>query len=182
MIKRILCALIVISALFLPAQAEDHAKKHVIDLKTEAAIGNMSGVISLHGSIYMAGQPDPATLATLKDSGFEVVINIRHEDEVKFDEKSLVTGLSYYNIPLLKDGKIQDAAVVDIHTALSENKGKKILLHCSSGNRVAGWLGAHLGRDRGYTTDKAVALAKQAGMTKAGMEKILRNYLDHLVK
>ncbi|MBL4803101.1 MAG: dual specificity protein phosphatase family protein [Emcibacter sp.] len=187
MLKKILFPLIscltIILAIISPVSADAHGKKHIIDLRAESPVGNMSNIISLHGSIYMAGQPDPVTLGLLGDQGFEVVINIRREGEVDFDERTLVgNNLSYYNIPLLKDGKIQDAAVEKIHAALSENKGKKILLHCSSGNRVAAWFGAHLVRDMGYAPDKAIALAKEAGMTKAGMAKILRGYLDELVK
>ncbi len=182
MIKKILISLTLIGLSLLPAHAEEQPAKHVIDLKSEAAIGNMSQVISLHGAIHMTGQPDQATLAALKDSGFDVVLNIRGKGELDFDEQAIVEGkgLAYYNVPLLKDGKIQDSAVTEIHDILKQNKGKKILFHCSSGNRVASWLGAHLARDLAYTSEQAISYAKQAGMTKDGMTKILQNYINNL--
>ncbi len=187
MLGKFLASLSIIILIILPAfahekGAHEEGKKHVIDLKKEAAIGNMSNVTSLHGTIYMTGQPDQATVGSLKEQGFQVVLNIRGADEGKFDEKAMVTGdgLAYYNVPLLKDGQIQDSAVSEIHAIIKENKGKKILFHCASANRVAGWFGAHLARDMGYETEAAISLAKEAGLTKAGMEKILRDYLANL--
>jgi len=180
MIKKLLLSFSIIIFMALPTRAQDGTKEHIIDLKKEPAIGNMASVISLHGSIYMTGQPDEITLNSLKDLGFDVVLNIRATDEITFDERALVErhGLAYYNVPLLKDGHIQDAAVSKIHNVIKGNKGKKILFHCSSGNRVAGWLGAHLARNMGYTAEAAISYSKQAGMTKAGMEKILRDYIS----
>lgn len=159
-----------------------HAGDHKIDLKQEAPLGNLTRTISLHGTIHMAGQPDEATVKSLKDKGYEVVINIRGADEVSFDEAGLVTaqGLRYHNLPLLKDGAIMGQAVDQIHHVIEENHGKKILLHCSSGNRVAGWLGAHLAKDMHMGPEKVIHTARQAGMTKAGMEKILRAYMQTL--
>lgn len=184
MIRKIFLSLSVILLTALPAQAHEAGKEHVIDLKKEAAIGNLANVISLHKTIYMAGQPDEATLNSLKGLGFDVVLNIRAADEMDFDEQAIVEGhgLAYYNIPLLKDDQIQDASVAAIHAVIKENKGKKILFHCSSGNRVASWLGAHLVRAMDYETEAAIAYSKQAGMTKEKMENILRDYIASLKK
>lgn len=194
-LSKIICGaltVIFMSGLSLPAQAheedhkEDHKKNHkkdqAIEIKDVGTIGNMAHVTSVHDRIFMAGQPDQETLKSLKDKGFDIVLNIRGTDEVKFDEKGLVeqNGLEYFNIPLLKDGKIQDDAVTKIHDVIKNSKGKKILFHCSSGNRVASWLGAHLVRDMKYDKDSAITLAKQAGMTHAGMETVLNNYLAQL--
>jgi len=188
MIRKLLLSLSLVILIALPASAytpasgHGNGKEHVIDLKKEPAIGNITDVVSLHGSIYMAGQPDEATLNDLKNMGFDVVLNIRADGEIPFDEQAIVEGhgLAYYNIPLLKDGHIQDASVTALHKAIEENKDKKILFHCGSGNRVASWLGAHLARDMNYETETAVSYAKQAGMTKAAMEKILRAYITSL--
>lgn len=186
MMKTFFFATLAIFVLLLPlfgaAQAEENSEKHSLDLTPQAPIGNMTKVISLHGTIFMTGQPSPDTLQNLPGDGFNVVINIRAADEIDFDEPAIVKkgGMTYYNIPLMKAGKIQDSAVTEIHEALMENKGKKILLHCSSGNRVAGWLGAHLAQDMGYDTEAAVASARKGGMTKDSMERILRDYLANL--
>lgn len=155
-----------------------------IEIKKEAAIGTLTGVASLNNWLYMAGQPDQATIKGLKAQGFDVVINIRGRDEVKFDEKTLVeeNGMSYFNIPLLQDGAMQETAVINILAVVEANRDKKILFHCSSGNRIAAWFAAHLIRDKGYEQEAAITLAKQAGLTKASTERMLRNYLAKIAR
>ncbi len=178
MIRKILLALSLVLLTFGPARAAGPE----LTLKAETPFGSLQNLNSLNDRLYFTGQPDQATLSSLKDRGFAVVVNIRAADEMTFDEQAVVTenGLAYYNLPLLKDGRIEDAAVVAIHNAIRQHRGQKILFHCSSGNRAAAWFGAHLVRDMGYEADAAVTLAKQAGMTKDSMEKILRDYLAAL--
>lgn len=137
-----------------------------------------------YGALYFAGQPDPKALKTLKDEGFAVVINIRGPEEMDFDERAAAenNGLTYYNLPLLHDGKIMDSAVTKIFAAIKENRDKKILLHCTSGNRVASWFGATLVRDMGYTRKDAIKMSRKAGMTRYDTERSLRNYLDKLAR
>ncbi len=171
-----------------PGHGHDHKvdKKmiHAMDLTKMDPIGNMEKVIRHDSWMFMTGQPDEATLATLKDHDFKLVINIRAANEIKFDEKAIVEkdGIAYYNVPLMKDGKIQDSAVTAIHEIIGKHKGEKMLFHCSSGNRVAGWYGAHMARDMGFDTETSVMLAKKAGMTKDSMEEILRAYIAELSK
>jgi len=178
MFKKILLALSLVLLTIAPASAAGPR----LDLKAETPFGNLKNLHSLNDRVYFTGQPDPATLGRLKDQGFAVVINIRGPEEMTFDEQAVVmeNGLAYHNLPLLKEGRIADAAVAAIHAALQQRRGQKILFHCSSGNRAAAWLGAHLARDMGYDVEAAVALAKQAGMTKDSTEKILRDYLASL--
>lgn len=180
MIKKLLLSLGFILLVVQPSSAHEPT----IEVKKEPAIGTLTGVASLDNWLYMAGQPDQATIAGLRDAGFEVVINIRGRDEVKFDEKSLVeaNGMTYYNVPLLKNGEIQEQAVRDILAVVEANRNKKILFHCSSGNRIAAWFAAHLIRDKGYEKERAITLAKQAGLTKASTEKMLRDYLAKIAR
>ncbi|MCK5424199.1 MAG: dual specificity protein phosphatase family protein [Emcibacter sp.] len=180
MIKKILLSLSLISGMILSASAYENT----FDLKKEPVIGTLAGVTSLNNWLYMAGQPDQATIKELKSKGFDVVINIRGPHEMNFDEKSLVEAndMAYFNVPLLKDGEMQEQAVVDILAAVMANRNKKILFHCSSGNRIAAWFAAHMIRDHGYETEAAITLAKQAGMTKAGTERMLRNYLAKIAR
>jgi len=138
------------------------------------------GLPAAYGELYFSGQPQPSGFKKLKARGFDVVINIRGPQEMTFDEKAVAekNGLTYYNLPLLHDGRMTDSAVTKIFDAIKQNRGKKILLHCTSGNRVASWFGATLARDMGYGREKAIALSRKAGMTNAGTEKILRAYLE----
>ena len=184
MLKKTLLAPSFIMAFILALTLTACADEATFKVKNEPVIGTLTGVTSLNDWLYMAGQPDQATIAGLSAKGFEVVINIRGRDEVRFDEKTLVekNGMAYYNVPLLKNGEMQEAAVIDILAVVVANKDKKILFHCSSGNRIAAWLAAHMIRDHDYETEAAITLAKQTGMTKASAEQMLRNYLAKIAK
>ncbi|PCI45636.1 MAG: hypothetical protein COB49_09830 [Alphaproteobacteria bacterium] len=180
MIKSLLLSLIFISGVSLIGGAHESD----LGLKKEPPIGTLIGVTSLQNWLYMAGQPDQMTIMELKDKGFEVVINIRGKEEMNFDEKALVeeNNMAYFNVPLLKDGEIQEQAVIDILAVVEANRDKKILFHCTSGNRIAAWFAAHLIRDKGYEKERAITLAKQAGLTSANTERMLRNYLAKIAK
>lgn len=180
MIRKILLCLPVIFIMALPG----YASEATVTVKKEPAIGTLTGVASLNNWLYMAGQPDQATIRGLHEKGFEVVINIRNQGEVAFDEKTLVeeNGMSYYNVPLLKDGQMQEQAVRDILNVINANRDKKILFHCSSGNRIGAWFAAHLIRDKGYEKEAAITLARQAGLTKDSTKRMLRDYLAKIAE
>jgi len=164
---------------------ESHPHTHhdqTIHIEKLSPLGNLE-VISRFHNIHMSGQPDIKTLASLKKQNFSTVINIRGPEEMEFDEKSLVekNGLTYHIIPLLdKDGEIQDSAVTEILKKVKSIKDGKILLHCSSSNRVATWLASHFYRDHKMPLDEVIAYAKQAGMSKKSSEDMLRRYLKTL--
>ncbi|MBL4767383.1 MAG: dual specificity protein phosphatase family protein [Rhodobacteraceae bacterium] len=180
MIKNFLLSLSALVLLVLPASAHEKT----ITVTQDLTLGTLTGVASVHDWLYMAGQPDQETIKGLKNDGFEVVFNIRGLDEGSFDEKTLVeeNGMTYYQVPLLKDGAMDPQAVKDIFAVIQKNRGKKILFHCSSGNRIGAWFAAHLIQDDGYETEAAISLGKQAGITRSGTEKMLRTYLASLTK
>ena len=125
------------------------------------------------GSVVYAAQPDEATTKMLKDQGFDLVINVRElNEDLGFDEKARVEeqGIEYKQIPYLTDPSFD---VGFSHTALEQikaeidkasQKGQKILLHCSHGQRVASTLGAILYRDYGYSKEEAFKMAQAAGL------------------
>jgi protein tyrosine phosphatase (PTP) superfamily phosphohydrolase (DUF442 family) len=59
---------------------------------------------------------------------------------------------------------ITDQQVVRLDSVLANVKGKT-LLHCSSGNRVAGLYGVWLAEKQGLDDRTAIGVAEQAGMT-----------------
>lgn len=127
--------------------------------------------------VHHAGQPSPTDFAGLKEKGFDVIINIRGQDEMKFDEKAAVlkNNMAYFNVPVMGGGGIQSPAVATIDQILKNHKGKKILVHCASGNRVGAWFGASLARS-GTNIETAIIEAKKAGMRSAKLEEYLRQY------
>lgn len=132
-------------------------------------------------SIFFSGQPSDADFSKLKEQGFTHVVNLRRETE--YDERSeekLVKslGMNYSHHPFPLDLKVDDKYVDSVTNSVVKHRQKgKTLVHCSSGNRVGIWLGAHFNRDHGDSKEEAYERAESFGLTKEGAKKALKEYL-----
>ncbi|MDG1996131.1 MAG: dual specificity protein phosphatase family protein [Emcibacteraceae bacterium] len=140
--------------------------------REQTPFGNLV-VTPYYGNVVYAAQPDEMTVGMFKDQGFDLVINLRElNEDLGFDEKALVEaqGITYTQIPYMQeptfDSEFSDIALTKIMAVIDKasKKGKKILLHCSHGQRVASTLGAILYRDYGYSKEDAFKAATDAGM------------------
>ncbi|MCC3861114.1 hypothetical protein [Pseudemcibacter aquimaris] len=154
------------------------------------AFGNLEKAPHL-GNVVYAAQPDEATTKTFKEHGFDLVINIRgFNEDLGFDEKAAVEsqGIEYKQIPYLTaptfEAGFSHAALSEIKSVIDEASlaGKKILLHCSHGQRAGSTLGAILYRDYGYSKDDALKMSLAAGLSSEwGIER-LHKMLDETVR
>lgn len=132
-------------------------------------------------SIFFSGQPTDEDLAELKKQGFTHVVNLRREteyDERKEEKLVKSLGMNYSHHPFPLDFKIDDKYVDSVTESVVKHRQKgKTLVHCSTGNRVGIWLGAHFNRDHGDSKEKAYERAQKLGLTKEGAQKALKEYL-----
>ena len=162
-----------------PASVEKTSAITSADFSEPRTWGAMKNVVGVK-HLYMSGQPDEAALREAREHGVAAVINLREPDELDWDEEAAVNalGIGYYNIPIVSgDSGLDAGAVAAITRLVGQYKGQKILLHCSSGNRVSAWLAVHLVQDHGMTADSAIELAKHANMTKPETETMVREFL-----
>lgn len=120
------------------------------------------------GDVVFGGQPSPATLKYLADQGYTTIVSTRGLAEVDWDERAAVEalGMTYVQIPMENPVTgITDAQVAALDSVLQSQQGR-ILLHCGSGNRVAGLWAAWLTETQGMDPDAALRLAELAGMTR----------------
>lgn len=120
------------------------------------------------GDIVFSSQPSPATLQYFKDQGFTTVVSTRGLAELEWDERALVEslGMRFVQIPMENPVLgITDAQVAALDSVLAAQEGPT-LLHCSSGNRVAGLWGTWLAERQGVDPAAALRLAELAGMTR----------------
>ena len=118
------------------------------------------------GDVLIGGQPSPATLRYLASEGVTTVVSTRGHAEVSWDERATVEafGMRFVHIPMdYPILGITDAQIAALDSALA-SPGGRVLLHCNSGNRVAGLWGAWLADRRGVASADALRLAAQAGM------------------
>jgi len=135
------------------------------------AIAPASGDVS-------SGQPSREQLAEIAEQGYVAIIDLRGADEDRgYDEAAAAEALGLQYSPL----PIEGGAAINIENArklgtLLDNIDGPVLLHCSSGNRV-GALVALLEADRGASVEEALAAGKAAGLTRPGLEKVVKKRL-----
>jgi len=119
------------------------------------------------GDVVFGGQPSPATLQYLADQGYTTVVTTRGLAELDWDERAAVEALGMRFVQIPMDNPvlaITDAQVAALDSVLTSASGP-ILLHCGSGNRVAGLWAAWLAEKRSIDPEAALRLAELAGMT-----------------
>lgn len=138
-----------------------------------------------YGKIYFSAQPSEESFGELKESGFAAVINMREKKEKDYSEsweRAIVKkqGLAYYNIPFSMKDKMTDSYIDSVTSKIKKHlKNGKVLVHCSSGNRVGVWIGAHFLKDHAYSKEKAMDVAKELGLNKKKAQQKLQSYLDN---
>ncbi len=137
---------------------------------------------SRYADLYFSGQPSLKDFKKLKEQGFASIINLQPKSE--FDEgpqvkliKSL--GLNYKNVPFKSGADLTTELMNKItKTVVSLRPQGKVLIHCRSGNRVGIWLAGHFYKDHKYSKEKALATAKNLGLTSPGSIKKAQSYLE----
>ncbi len=135
--------------------------------------------------LYITSQPDSETFDIAREKGIELVINLRDHREVTWDEKKAVNqaGLNYYNLPISASGESFDPDIINqISELVQQHKDKKILMHCSSGNRASAWLAIHMANDHNMQSDAAISLAKKVGLTSPVITQRILRYLQGSVE
>jgi protein tyrosine phosphatase (PTP) superfamily phosphohydrolase (DUF442 family) len=130
------------------------------------------------GHLWFSAQPDAVGLAAARDAGVEVVIDLRDPSERGWDEALVVEGLGlvYHSVPV-SGAAFDPEALARIQSLVEENAEEQILIHCSSANRVGGWLAVSLVENRGMTEEDALAVGRRVGITKPVIEKSVHVYL-----
>jgi len=147
------------------------AEKYLSFVGPEVKIGELPTTTFKHMSF--GAQPTQKDLAVAKAMGFEVIINLRSTSEVKWNVADEVkkNGMTYYNVPLLdKDEEIDVTAVTKLEKIHKDTHKQKQLIYCSSGNRAAAWMAAHLMVKHGLSAAESLKVARKLGLTKAEVE------------
>lgn len=169
--------LAILSLLFL-ISCSHHKNKKMI--QNDIQIGRDLKANS-YSDIYFSSQPKEKDFEALKTQNFKTIINLRSPTE--YDQKSeeyvvKKLGMTYINIPFSKDMSLNDKYISKVTKEVMSNREKgKILIHCSTGNRVGIWLGGHFYKDHGLTKDESLTIAKKLGLKKDKAIKKLELYL-----
>ncbi len=144
------------------------------------SFADLAGVM-VYQNLYFAGQPSPEALAAAKADGVTLVINMRTEAEMRYDEQAAAQALDlqYQQIPIAGANGFNPENLGQLSALVTNHGDGKILVHCASGNRAGGWLGHYLASQQGVNVDQAFAAARKAGLRSDAIETSLRDLLDH---
>lgn len=125
------------------------------------------------------GQPTEQQLKAFKAAGGEVVVDNRDPMEPRpFDEPAAMraAGLEYVNVPIVH-GAVTTDTMKEMHDRLKRLEGRKVLLHCSSGNRTSAGLIPYLMIDGRMDEDDAVETAMKGGLRSAELMELAIGYV-----
>jgi tyrosine-protein phosphatase SIW14 len=133
-------------------------------------------------NLYRGAQPSAEGLAALKDLGVEVVVDLR--GSASDSERALVNklGMQYVSIPSHCPFP-KDKPWADFLKVMSENRNKKVFVHCRLGDDRTGLaIASYRIADEGWSADEALNEMKAFGFR--GVHHVmcpgLAEYVEHL--
>jgi len=117
--------------------------------------------------LYRGGQPHKDSIRKLADRGIKTIINLRDDDEhTRWEvEEAKAAGLNYFNIPLKRFGRPNDAEIERVLSLIDDKQNGVVFVHCQKGEDRTGMVIAlyRISRD-GWTDHEAIQEAKKFGM------------------
>ena len=142
------------------------------ETQNEAPIVNLRQVSP---TVALAGRLNDSALATIEAENYAAVVDLRtHAEGVAAEQQMFKgTGIEYINIPIA--GELPEAATIQtFNDTMDRLEGKKILIHCQSGDRVGMMWGVYL-TSKGVPLDEALETVKYSA-TKQPMLDGVREY------
>ncbi len=146
-----------------------------------AKVADLPGYFELTSRIGTGGQPTEAGFRLLAKKGYGVVINLRTANEgvdLAAEEKTVrALGLRYYNIPVV--GKNPRAEEAEAFLKLMEEaRDDKVFVHCTAGNRVAGFMIIQRVLQDGIPREKAEEEARKIGLRSENLLVFARDFIS----
>ncbi len=141
-----------------------------------AALGEMERVLAFD-RFLLGGQPTESDLRLAAESGVRTVVTLRPRDEDTFDEAALVEslGMRFLRIPCTA-ATLGESEAARLDETLDERGAGRILVHCSSGNRVGAlWALRRVRRDR-IPLEDAIREGKEIGLKAPALEAFVREH------
>ena len=140
--------------------------------------------VQIDDRIGTGGQPTEDQMRSVKEDGYQVVINLAPHDadnNALPDEPGLMQelGLEYHHIPVGFEGPTLDhyAAFCDAMDAAAD---RKVLVHCAANFRVSAFVSTYAIKNLGWTTEDADALLNNIWNTVPGysMDDTWQAFID----
>jgi protein tyrosine phosphatase (PTP) superfamily phosphohydrolase (DUF442 family) len=102
------------------------------------AIESIPYFVRLTETIGTAGQPNVDRIETIREAGYEAVINLRPESDTPPEERALVEreGMEYVQLPVVWDAPTVEN-VEQFFAEMRSREGKRVFVHCAMNMRVS---------------------------------------------
>lgn len=99
--------------------------------------------VKISHQIATSGQPTPEQIQAIKESGYQVVVNLALPTSTNAlpDEKQIVEsqGMQYVDIPVQWENPTIENVTEFFHV-MEANTGKKVFVHCAANMRVSAFV------------------------------------------
>lgn len=138
--------------------------------------------IQVHPRVWVLKvAPTAATYAALKGAGITHVINLRRDGEPGFEMEAENNAMMAAEIVYIRlaMGRSPTTGDLDLFRSVLKDLPAKarVLVHCGNGNRAAAAVCGFLVVEEGMNPEKALVLAREAGLSAPETEKALQAYL-----
>lgn len=147
--------------------------------KLESA--KLGSTINVHrfGTTLLCGQPSREDLSQAKKQGIQVILTLRQEGEIDWNEQQWVRnlGMEFHQVAFREPDSLTDEIFETARKILVDSKKKPVLLHCGSANRVGAIWAAYRALDEGLSLQAAIEEAKTVGLRSPAYEKKTIDYI-----
>lgn len=129
---------------------------------TTARVEDVRNFRRVDDTLLTSGQPSEAQLASAREAGVELVINLALHDDPRYslvDERGTVEalGMIYRHLPV-QFGEPREADLLAFFDAMEEVQDRRVLVHCAANYRVTAFLGLYRRLRQGWPVDRAFEL------------------------
>lgn len=135
----------------------------------------------VNSKLYRGGQPRKGGIQKLASLGVNTIINLRDDDERAEAEgrEAKAAGLRYFNIPVGRLGRPEDAEIERILALIDDAENGVVFVHCAHGaDRTGVVIAVYRISHDGWTSEQAKKEANRYGMKfwQRGMKDYIHDY------
>jgi len=143
---------------------------------------NIDNFLQLSDVIATSGQPTAEQFATIKQSGYQLIVNLALSTSSNAlpNEQQIVEsqGMEYVHIPVLwENPTIKD--ITEFFSTLEANANKKILVHCAANKRVSVFIYLYRSIHKGISYEEAKQDLNKIWVPNEIWSKFMQDVIDN---
>lgn len=150
--------------------------------QVSATVPGVTNFKQVESTVACAGAITPAAVADLKERGFKSIFDLQLPDEKNADipgetAAAAAAGITLVQVPF-SPANPNLASVDKFLAEVSRPENNPAFIHCSGGNRAAGfWMIKRVLVDK-WDMDRAQQEAEALGLSSSGMKQFVHDYIE----